>query len=98
VTLVATVYSTVDLEQEAILGIVSLPDGIELLSVGVQKLELEANVPREVSFDLRLDQTGDYVITMAFKLSFDRIDYEQIHKYIYLAVRESDGEFAELEP
>jgi hypothetical protein len=98
VSLVAEVSSATDLNEEAIFGITSLPDGIELLSPGVLKLELEANVSEEVDFNLRLNQTGAYIITMALKLSFDRIDYEIIYKDVYLAVNESDGEFFELEP
>ena len=98
VALVAEVSSTIDLEEEAILGIISLPDGIELLSPGVLKLELKANVSKEVGFNLRLIQTGEYIITVALKLSFDRIDYEEVHKDIHLTVNESDGEFFELEP
>jgi hypothetical protein len=98
VALIAKVSSTIDLEEEAILGIISLPDGIELLSTGVLKLELEANVPKEVGFDLRLNQTGEYIITVALKLSFDRIDYEEVHKDVYLTVNESGGEFIQLEP
>ena len=98
VTLIAEVTSTIDLEEEAILGIISLPDGIELLSTGVLKLELEANVPKEVGFNLRLNQTGEYIITVALKLSFDRIDYEEVQKDVYLIVNESDGEFFEVEP
>jgi hypothetical protein len=98
VALIAEVSSAIDLEEEAILGIISLPDGIELLSTGVLKIELEANVPKEVAFNLRLNQTGEYIITVALKLSFDRIDYEEVHKDVYLIVNESDGEFFELEP
>jgi hypothetical protein len=98
VQLIAEVLSSLDLEEEAILGIVSLPDGIELLSTGVLKVQLEANVPQEVGFDLRLNEPGDYVITVALKLSFDRIDYEEIRKNVYLAVHQLDGEFSELEP
>jgi hypothetical protein len=98
VSLVAEVSSATYLNEEAILGITSLPDGIELLSPGVLKLELEANIPQEVDFNLRLNQTGEYIIAVALKLSFDRIDYEIIHKDVYLVVNESDGEFFELEP
>jgi hypothetical protein len=98
VALIAEVSSAIDLEEEAILGIISLPDGIELLSTGVLKLELEANVPKEVGFNLRLNQTGEYIVTVALKLSFDRIDYEEVHKDVHLIVNESDGEFFELEP
>jgi hypothetical protein len=98
VALIAEVSSAIDLEEEAILGIISLPDGIELLSTGVLKIELEANVPKEVAFNLRLNQTGEYIITVALKLSFDRIDYEEVHKDVHLTVNESDGEFFELEP
>lgn len=98
VSLIAEVSSTIDLEEEAILGIISLPDGIELLSTGVLKLELEANVPEEVVFNLRLNQTGEYIITVALKLSFDRIDYEEVHKDVHLTVNESGGEFMQLEP
>jgi hypothetical protein len=98
VALIAEVSSAIDLEEEAILGIISLPDGIELLSTGVLKIELEANVPKEVAFNLRLNQTGEYIITVALKLSLDRIDYEEVHKDVYLIVNESDGEFFELEP
>src|SRR4030042_1229514 len=98
VTLVAEVSSAIDLDEEAILGLVSLPDGIELISVGVLKLQLEAGVPEEVGFDLRLNDTGEYILSLALKLSFDRIDYETIHKDVYLLVNESDGEFFELEP
>lgn len=97
VTLVAEVSSTIDLEEEAIIGIISLPDDIELLSPGVLKIELEANVPEEVNFNLRLNQTGEHIITVALKLSFDRIDYEMIYQDVYLAVNESDGEFSLLE-
>jgi hypothetical protein len=96
--LVAEVSSTIDLDEEVILGITSLPNGIELLSPGVLKLELEANIPQKVDFNLRLNQTGEYIIAVALKLSFDRIDYEIIHKDVYLEVNESDGEFFELEP
>ena len=98
ISLIAEVSSAIDLEEEAILGIISLPDGIELLSTGVLKLELEENVSKEVGFNLRLNQTGEYIITVALKLSFDRIDYEEIHKDVYLIVNESNGEFFELEP
>ncbi len=98
VSLIAEVSSTIDLEEEAILGIISLPDGIELLSTGVLKLELEANVPEEVVFNLRLNQTGEYIITVALKLSFDRIDYEEVHKDVHLTDNESGGEFIQLEP
>jgi len=97
VQLVAEVSSTVDLEEAAIVGIISLPDGIELLSDGVVKVKLAAGVPQAVGFDLRLNETGEYIVSLALKLSFDRIDYEVIHKDVYLAVNESGGEFFELD-
>jgi len=98
VEIVAEVSSTVDLEEAAIVGIISLPDGIAPVSDGVVKVKLAAGVPQRVGYDLRLDDTGEYIISFALKLSFDRIDYEVIHKGVYLAVSESGGDFFEMEP
>jgi hypothetical protein len=97
ITLIAEVSSTIDIEEEAIIGITNLDNNIELLSDGVHKIILEANIPRVVNFDLHLKETGRYIIPVTLKLSFDRIDYEKIHKEVYLIVNESNGESFQLE-
>ncbi|NQT72096.1 MAG: hypothetical protein HQ553_04920 [Chloroflexi bacterium] len=92
ITLVARISSAIDLEEIATVGIVSLEKGIDLLSDGVHKIPLEANVPVDIEFDLSLTETGQFVIPVTLKLSFDRIDYEKIQEEIGLIVNESDGE------
>lgn len=92
ITLVARISSAIDLEEVATVGIVSLPSGLDLLSDGVHKIQLEANVPVDIGFDLSLNETGQFIVPVALKLSFDRIDYEKIREEIGLVVNESDGE------
>ena len=90
VALIARISSTVLTGEEAVVGITSLHENIELLSEAVQKRYLRrVGMPYEVQFDLRLNETGTYFIPVTFLLSFDKVDYEQIQKRIYVEV--SDG-------
>ncbi|RLC22466.1 MAG: hypothetical protein DRH93_09850, partial [Deltaproteobacteria bacterium] len=78
VALIARISSTVLTGEEAVVGITSLHENIELLSEAVQKRYLRrVGMPYEVQFDLRLNETGTYFIPVTFLLSFDKVDYEQ---------------------
>jgi hypothetical protein len=93
ITILANVSSNVTLEEEAIVGINSWDDKIDMLSERMFKLNLEANITQQVSFVLHLNDTGEFFIPVTLKLCFDIIESENIKKQIYLNVEESDGEF-----
>lgn len=89
IVLIAKVTSTIATQEEAIVGITSLHNNIELLSDNaVQRMHLRANEPHEIRFDLKLTETGNYFIPVTVLISFGRIDYEQIDKKIYLEVND----------
>lgn len=93
ITLIATVSTTSVLTADVIVGITSLDNDIELLSdQGGEKFQLNANQPQEARFDLRLTETGEYYIPVAFMISFDSVDYEKIKKELHIQVNEADGE------
>lgn len=94
VTLIATVTSTVDLEEEVLVGLSSLDGRIELLHRSeVQKVFLKAGKPRTVEFDLKLQETGHYFIPVTALLSFSRLDSEKLQTRGSLVVNESSGRF-----
>lgn len=96
ITLIARVSSTITPTEDAIVGITSLDNNIEMLSEnGIQRFQLKANEPKEARFDLRLKETGEYYIPVTFMMSFDRIDYEEIHKEVHIQVNEADGKILE---
>jgi len=90
ITLIAKISSKVDVE--AIVGIDYLHNNIELLSPPYHKVDLKANEPQEVEFDLHLKETGEYFIPVTLMLSFDRVDYETIEDEIVINVGEFGGE------
>jgi len=90
ITVIAKTSSKIDVE--AIVGIDYLHTNIELLSPPYHKVDLKANEPQEVEFDLHLKETGEYFIPVTLMLSFDRVDYETISKEISLYVYEQSGE------
>lgn len=91
VTLIARISSVVLTQEEAVVGITSLHENIELVSEkAVQKVYLQrAGMPYELMFELRLKEAGSYFIPVSFLLSIDRVDFEQIQKRLYVKV--SDG-------
>jgi len=93
IKLIAKISSKVDVE-EAIVGIDTTHQNIVPVnvSVPVYKLELRANQPEEVEFELLLKEVGEYEIPVTLILSFDRIDYEEIREEILLKVDETGGE------
>jgi|YelNatPaOPRAMG01_1025707.scaffolds.fasta_scaffold08802_6 hypothetical protein len=92
IKIVAKVSSKIDVK-EARVGISSLHKNIKLEPYQpVHKFSLKANEPKEFEFNLLLKETGEYEIPFSFILSFDRIDYEEIVKEIFLKVGESSGE------
>jgi hypothetical protein len=97
ITFIATVASTSATTGEAMVGITSLHNNIELLSdKGTLKFLLNANELKEARFDLRLLETGEYYVPVVFMMSFDSVDYEKIKKEVRLIVNEADGEFTVL--
>jgi hypothetical protein len=93
IKIVAKVSSKIDVK-EARVGISSLHKNIRLLEPfrPVYKFSLNANEPKEFEFNFNLKEVGEYKIPFSFILSFDRIDYEEIVKEIFLKVGESSGE------
>ena len=43
--------------------------------------------------ELRLNETGEYIIPVTLMLSFDRLDYEEINREAVLTINETDGEY-----
>lgn len=92
ITLIARISSTINIEEEVMVGIPSLHNNIELLSnKGTQKVYLKAEEPHDIKFDLKLKETGTYYIPVIFFFSLNRIDYEKIHKDVYIEVAEEDS-------
>lgn len=86
IVIIAKVLSKVDTEAQV--GIDFLHQNIEPvnISVPVYKLELKANQPQEVEFELLLKEKGEYEVPVTLVLNFDRIDYEEITEEIHLNV------------
>jgi len=93
IRLISTVASTTDIDK-AIIGLDSIPDGVDLLSDQFQYASLRSRVPQDITFRLRLRESGTHEIRTFLFLSTDRTDYEEIVRNIVLTVRDKDGEYS----
>jgi hypothetical protein len=83
---------------EAIFGFRQLDQNIVPLSQPFYKVNLKANAPNEFKFELQIKKAGKYVVPFSARISFDRIDFEEINKEIYLDVGEQSGSFEIIDP
>jgi len=78
---------------EAIVGVKRLDPNIVPLTQPLYKINLTANTPNEFKFELHIKEAGKYIIPFSARISFDRIDYEEINKKFFLDVGEQSGSF-----
>ena len=83
---------------EAIVGFRQLDQNIVPLTQPFYKVNLKADAPNEFKFQLHITKAGKYVLPFSARISFDRIDYEEINKEIYLDVGEQNGNFEIIDP
>jgi len=93
IRLIATVVSTTDIEK-AIIGLDSIPDGVDLLSYQYQYASLRSGVPQDIIFRLKMRESGTYEIRTFLFLSTDRTDYKEIVRLIVVTVHDTDGEYS----
>jgi len=102
VTLIATVSSTVDV-QNALTGIQKIADretphtdGITLNTSHPMplKISLKAGVPQEIPFSLDIHTKGLYKIVYVLMLQFDRIDSTRVTKEILIDVGKDSGKYS----
>ena len=96
ITLVAIVSSTID-SPKAIITIDKLNSNIQLTSSPIVKFNLKAHESKKIAFNLILKEKGSYFIPVTFMMSFNRIDYETVHKRVYLTVNEKSGSYTQSE-
>jgi hypothetical protein len=96
ITLVAIVSSTID-TPKAIITIDKLNSNIQLTSSPIVKFNLKAHESKKIAFNLILKENGSYFIPVTFMMSFNRIDYETVHKRVYLTVNEKSGSYTQSE-
>lgn len=96
ITLVAIVSSTID-TPKAIITIDKLNSNIQLTSSPIVKFNLKAHESKKIAFNLILKEKGSYFIPVTFMMSFNRIDYETVHKRVYLTVNEKSGSYTQSE-
>jgi len=95
VTLIATIGCTVD--AEALVGIDKLHINMEPITDPVKKVQLVANTPQQIEFELHVKDVGEYFVPVTLILGIDIVDYETISKTIYIDVHEDFGEVLVLE-
>jgi hypothetical protein len=78
---------------EVIFGFRQIDQNIVPLTQPFYKINLKANTPNEFKFELHIKKAGKYVLPFSARISFDRIDYEEINREIYLDVGEQNGSF-----
>lgn len=92
ISLIANIKSSIDVN-DAIVGIEKLHKDIECLSSPITNVKLQANESKTFKCELKLNETGTYVLPVTLMLSFDRVDSETIQQEIHLTVTETDGEY-----
>jgi len=101
VTLIATVSSTVDV-QNALTGIQKIADKESSHTDGITlntshpmplKLSLKAGVPQEIPFTFDIHKKGLYKIVYVLMLQFDRVDSEEITKDVLIEVDKDSGKY-----
>ena len=92
ISLIANITSSIDVN-DAIVGIEKLHKDIESLSSPITNVKLQANESKIYKCELKLNETGTYVLPVTLMLSFDRVDSETIQQEIHLTVTETDGEY-----
>ncbi len=92
ITLIATISSSIEVS-DAIIGIQRLHHDIEPVSSPATNVHLNAGETQRLEFELKLNETGEYTIPVTLMLSFDQVDYEEIHREVVLTVNETSGEY-----
>ena len=92
ISLIANIASSINVN-DAIVGIEKLHKDIECLSSPITNVKLQANESKTFECELKLNETGTYVLPVTLMLSFDRVDSETIQQEIHLTVTETDGEY-----
>lgn len=92
VSIISEIMSSTEVK-DVVVGIEKLHKNIDPLSIPVINVALQPNQPLITQYDLRLIETGTYVIPFTLMLGFDRVDSETIQQEIHLTVNEIDGNY-----
>jgi hypothetical protein len=92
IALLVDFTSTID-NSDVRIDIPSLDNSIGLLSNKTVRFPVKANQPQRITFSLKPQKEGKYIIPVVYTMSFDRLDYEKVQKRVFLTVNQTGGSF-----